>query len=567
MSPNYLLSAHPLVERLGWALVHFLWQGLMIVGSYLLARTRASSPRGRYALACAALAGMVAAPICTFVLMAPAPVPATALVNVDIAAHSVLVPPAKTAPFSSLPIRSAPQYAIDPMTFLVAIWLGGVSALAIRLIGGSLFAVRLRSARCAPPPAEWQRALGALLPRVRISLPVRLAISGFVKSPAVIGYLKPVILLPASGLSGIAPEYIEALLAHELAHIRRRDYLVNVLQRIAEMLLFYHPAVWWLSNQIAAEREACCDDEAVAITGDPLPYVCALASLESARPEHFPVALAANGGPLKERVARLLGHTPPAAHAFPGSGLVTAGVLLGLGVCTLLAQTADNRPAFEVASLKTDNSRTGVDRIKRSPGSLIVENVPLKRMIGMAYGVPDGRDYLFKGPDWMDETNFDIYAKFPAPTTDADLLLMMQRLLHERFRLKLHRETHLFSVYALVAERPGPNLHPTPTPGPHKFSARNGHAIGVSVTMAQFADRLSRNDFGIGRRVVDATGLAGQYDLTLDWQPNADQPGADDDSPSIVTALARQLGLRLDPRKVSLDVLVVDAASKTPVEN
>lgn len=285
------------------------------------------------------------------------------------------------------------------MTWLVVIWLICSFVLSIRLIGGCIVAARMRSLRVSAPPAEWQDALGSLITRTRLSFPVRLLVSGFVQTPAVVGWLKPAILVPAAAITGLAPEDIEALLAHELAHIRRHDYLVNVLQRAAETLLFYHPAVWWLSRQIDDEREACCDDIAVALTGDTLAYVSALASLESHRPEHLPPLLAANGGSLKRRISRLVSHSPTPAWTLSGAGLLTGGLLMGLAVCGLMAQSVDTRPAFEVASLKPDKSGTGVDRIKRSPESWIIENVSLKRLIGMAYGVAEGVDYQFKGPD------------------------------------------------------------------------------------------------------------------------------------------------------------------------
>jgi len=106
---------------------------------------------------------------------------------------------------------------------------------------------------------------------------VRLLISALVQVPTVIGWLRPVVLVPVGALSGLPAEYLEALLLHELAHVRRHDYLVNILQSVAEALLFYHPAVWWVSGHIRAERELCCDDVAVAVSGDALTYARALA--------------------------------------------------------------------------------------------------------------------------------------------------------------------------------------------------------------------------------------------------------------------------------------------------
>jgi uncharacterized protein (TIGR03435 family) len=495
---------------------------------------------------------MVTAPVVTFISTEPADlVPA-------ISAGTAAGMPEDAAPFASLPTGAPSARFTGVMTWLVVGWIAGVSLFSIRLIGGCVVAARMRFVCVLPPPSEWQRAFDSLRVRLRIPIGVKLLISELVSVPTVIGWLKPVVLLPAAALTGIAPEHIEVLLTHELAHIRRHDYLVNLLQRFAETLLFYHPAVWWLSHQMSAEREACCDDIAVSLTGDSLAYVCALASLESRRPEHL--AVAANGGSLKDRVSRLLGQSSASTGGLPGIGLLA----MGLTVCGLVAQVVDTRPAFEVASLKADKSTTGVDRIQRSGGSLIIVNVSLKRLIGMAYGVEEGRDYLFKGPDWIDAENFDISAKFPPETSEAKMLEMLQRLLDERFRLKLHKEPREFAVYALVADPRGAKVLPSKTPGPfYRFSARGGHAVGSSVTMAQFADRLSREDFQIGRRVVDFTGLPGTYDLTLDWE-NSD---AASDRPTIFSALREQLGLRLEPRKVSLDVLVVDSVLRAPVAN
>ena len=130
--------------------------------------------------------------------------------------------------------------------------------------------------------------------------------SAVAQTPAVIGWIRPVVLLPASALSGLEPGQIEALLAHELAHIRRHDYLVNLLQTAVETLLFYHPAVWWVGRQMRAERENCCDDLAVAVCGDALVYARALTELEQIRIAAPRLAMAANDGSLLNRVRRLL---------------------------------------------------------------------------------------------------------------------------------------------------------------------------------------------------------------------------------------------------------------------
>ncbi len=186
---------------------------------------------------------------------------------------------------------------------------------------------------------------------MRIARPVRLLVSSRVESPCIVGWLRPVVLAPLGALTGLAPEYVEALLAHELAHIQRHDYLVNVLQGIVESLLFYHPAVWWLSSQIRTEREHCCDDLAVAASGDVLTYARALAELESARPAHFKTALAANDGSLVRRIRRLV---DPGAQAPSGWGAAwVLSVLMLLAVGTAIMHGAPEPAQPPTVDLKT----------------------------------------------------------------------------------------------------------------------------------------------------------------------------------------------------------------------
>ena len=166
--------------------------------------------------------------------------------------------------------------------------------------------------------------------------------------PAVIGWLRPVILLPASCLIGLTPGQLESILAHELAHIRRHDYLINLLQNVVETLLFYHPAVWWVSRRIRAEREHCCDDLAVKTCGDAAAYARALATLEELRPAPAPFALAAAGAPLLERIRRLAGQPERSAvrPAWPVAGII-ALLLLALLAAALRNNPASAQPATE----------------------------------------------------------------------------------------------------------------------------------------------------------------------------------------------------------------------------
>ena len=196
---------------------------------------------------------------------------------------------------------------LPPLEWIVAFWLGGVGVLSLRLIGGGLVTARLRSRATRFAPPEVQRRLLQLMAELGVRRPLGLYLSRVVDSPLVIGWLKPVILLPASALAGLTLEQIEALLAHELAHIRRHDALVNAVQTVLEVLMFYHPATWWISRTIRREREHCCDDRAAALCGRG-DYARALTRLEELRQPTPLYALAASDGSLLERIRRLLGN-------------------------------------------------------------------------------------------------------------------------------------------------------------------------------------------------------------------------------------------------------------------
>ncbi|HVV45653.1 MAG TPA: TIGR03435 family protein, partial [Bryobacteraceae bacterium] len=290
-------------------------------------------------------------------------------------------------------------------------------------------------------------------------------------------------------------------------------------------------------------------------------YAQTLATLERERTAPLAFAVAANGGILRRRIARILGQRPARHRDVSGSGLIAAVILTGLAAAALWAQAG---PRFDAATVKPNHSGTGVDHIRIGGGSVTIQNVSLKRLIGMAHGVQEGRSYLFSGPDWLDSENFDVLAKYPADTPETQVLQMLQRELEERFSLRLHRETKEFSAYALVLTKDGPKFHATVRPGgAYRFSLQNGHAAGSAITMGMLGDRLSRPDFGLDRPVVDQTGLTGAYDITLDWKPG--EPGTP--SASLFTAIQQQLGLRLEARKIPLEVLVVDHAEKIPKGN
>ncbi len=206
---------------------------------------------------------------------------------------------------------------------------------------------RLRRIGVCAAPDCWQQKLRQLADRIQLSRPVVLLESCLTEVPAVVGFLRPVILAPVGLLAGLPPEQLEYILIHELAHIRRYDYLVNLLQSLAEDLLFYHPAVWWVSELVRAERENCCDDVVVAARGDARGLAAALAALEHYRWNAREAALAANGGHLMNRIRRLLeGRETPRATAAP---VFFAGLLLAsaaLSMSTVQSQPVETPNAL-----------------------------------------------------------------------------------------------------------------------------------------------------------------------------------------------------------------------------
>lgn len=315
MSP----STNQWVHVAGWALVHFVWQGALVAlaTAAALRLLRHASANSRYLASCMALCAMLLAPVITARLTSP---PTQEFIAEPLAFPSTFSDGNRALFFNR---ETPPQPAASSMDearrvvtgflpFVIAAWLAGVVLLLMRLAGGWWRVRRLHLAALALAASSWQAAGNRMAARLGLGRAVHIADSLLIDSPTVVGWLRPVILLPIAALANLTPGQVEAILAHELAHIRRHDYLVNLLQTLSETLLFYHPGVWWVSARIRSEREHCCDAVAVEACGDAVGYAAALTELESARTGRpFPagqaaLALAATGGSLLERVRRVL---------------------------------------------------------------------------------------------------------------------------------------------------------------------------------------------------------------------------------------------------------------------
>jgi|GEM_PF-2806145 len=349
--------AGPYFEPLGWALVHFLWQGAIVallLGAILPCLAQAASSK-RYLAGCIGLAIMAICPMATFYLglrgaisSSNLPDPPTSAsiqtgsnpshasgpdlsllpFEVDLTTEGTLRPTGAVLEAEPTPVLAAPNGSKQILGWLLLAWAAGVSVLALRLLGSWIWIQRMRSVGTSPISSQWTQSLEALARRLQVSRSTWILQSTQVVVPTLIGWFRPVILLPVGFLTGMPPRQIEAILAHEFAHILRHDYLVNLLQALVETVLFYHPAVWWVSRFIREERENCCDDIAAQVCAKPSEYAHALAALEELRGRQAALTLAANHGSLLLRIKRLAGLPLPLPHFSSGMAFVCLALLL-----------------------------------------------------------------------------------------------------------------------------------------------------------------------------------------------------------------------------------------------
>jgi uncharacterized protein (TIGR03435 family) len=594
----------------GWVLVHFVWQGAVValVAALILRLCRSRAAAVRYVSACGAMGVMLLGVIATAALVeapdadvnaAPASVRATAASRSD-----VFLPIEMNEASSPTAVSNARRVEML-LPWIVSAWLFGVIVLLARAGAGWWRVRRVHQLALTSISSTWQYAGNRIAARLGISRVIRIVELPHVDVPLVVGCLRPIVVLPIAAMTQLNVSQVEAILAHEIAHVRRHDYLVNLMQTLAETLLFYHPAVWWLSARIRDEREHCCDDVAVAVCGDPVGYAAALTELEALRTRELTLAPAATDGSLLNRVRRIL---RVEASDTSQASLETIGLLViaGLAVAlTAFAQTQPSpadRPKFEVASVRPNTSGDNKVNIGIQPGGRVTAvNVPLVMIIRNAYQLQDNQ--LVGAPDWVLTERYDITAKaereFPPPLpggAPSPAQLMFQSLLEERFKLAVHRETRELPIYTLVLARKDGKLGSqltrstldceavaaarragAPTaplkPGDRPICSMRmgfGQLVGTGFPLSNLARSLSQV---VQRSVVDRTELTGHFDFDIKWTPDqlpsrpgmpADQPfrmngvEIDPNGPSIFTALQEQLGLKLEATRGPVEVLVID---------
>jgi uncharacterized protein (TIGR03435 family) len=432
--------------------------------------------------------------------------------------------------------------------------------------------------------------------------------------PGVFGMIRPVLLWPEGLSERLDDLQIEAIMAHEIEHIRRRDNLASALHALVQALFWFHPAVWWMDSKMNEERERACDETVIEKSAQPEKYaegiltVCAFC-LESP----LPCVAGVSGSDLKERILRIMSNRSGSALTLGRRAVLTAAAVLtlalpiGFGMLRGQAGAAAQSespggtiavPKYEVASIKPTSGDEGKSQLFFTPDGTSIRGVPVQMLLRMAFGVE--ADRVIGAPSWTTSNRYDVEAKVApedAPKLDKlkaeDRRAMLIPLLEERFNLKYHHETRELPTYTLLVAKGGPKLseakaEPASTEndppnvakvpkgammGQGRMMMRPGRIEAQSSTLDMLAHSLSPQ---LGHTVIDKTGLTGKYDYTLQWTPDEATmpmqggPGAgpggpgretntvEAGGPSLFTAIEEQLGLKLESTKGRIDVIVID---------
>lgn len=355
------------VAAFGWTLIHSLWQGtlLLVIAAISFYALRRKSANLRYLAGVGFLVAQVLASTATFTLYNLKSVPVAAVRNTNSAfqfARTTL-----TSPTSELPLSFKMQMWLSThLNELVICWLIGAAFLLLRFAGGWIFTERLRLNAKIVMDREWRARFGVITAKMNITQSVEFRESAKILTPMVIGALSPVVLIPIGLLSGFSTAQVEAILAHELAHVRRNDYLINMLQSFVEVVFFFHPAVWWLSDRVRAEREHCCDDIALAVCGDKMSLAHALVKVaEWQATPSLAMAFASKKPLLLQRVQRVLGLQTKYSRTLGNFPIMLFALTLVIGVSMYaVAQKSEKqKESKKIAKLVTKKQKPRIYKV------------------------------------------------------------------------------------------------------------------------------------------------------------------------------------------------------------
>jgi uncharacterized protein (TIGR03435 family) len=465
---------------------------------------------------------------------------------------------------------------------------------------------------------RWRRVRKAVRAASPLGLPAEVPVvsSRSLLEPGIFGILRPVLVLPDEIAKRLTRPQLDAVIAHEMCHVRRRDNLAAVIHMVVEAVFWFNPVVWWVGARLVEERENACDEEVLRLGGEREVYAEGILNVCKFYTESpVPCVSGISGSDLKNRITRIMTQRLAAQLTFSrkvllgaiAAAAIAAPLVFGVVNAPLLRaqssespQAADGPlPSFEVASIKEDHSGTQNHLFQfPSPSRFHTINIQAKMMIAFAYNIKDFQ--LSGAPPWASSIGYEIDAKIDDALAAKmqkmtrreqgdEMRLMMRSLLADRFKLSMSSEMKELPVYALVVAKGGPKLTPTawaepdphapkpstpPQNGPHLMLGR-GKISAVDQPVSGLADLLAlMPDLG-GRLVVDQTGIKGNYDFEMHFNSEgvapkgpeaASVPPPDDSEPSIFTALEEQMGLKLESTKGPVEVYTIEHIEQ-PSEN
>jgi uncharacterized protein (TIGR03435 family) len=523
-------------------------------------------------------------------------------------------------PFSQRVITLAPRYvpAGDAVqhSYLPLVLITAWAALALFVVSRWVtqwLRIRAIVSRAIMPKAGREiDLLRALERRTGARRPLPVMMTSAAVEPGVFGVFRPVLVWPSAISACLDDLQMEAILAHELAHVRRHDNLTALMHMSVQALFWFHPLVWLVGARLSAERERACDEAVVQLGSDPRIYSESILQACRLQLERtMPCAAGVTGAELCQRIEQIMsGHavrlTMRRKLLLTSVGVLMLAVPVLAGVLQTSGESSPGHPAFEVASIRENTSNAVESSFGPRAGRFRAVNTPLLDLLLWAYDIE--RFQLEAAPDWVSAARFDIDAMVPEGSParpvfnladPSPLKLMLQTLLVERFNLVIERRTKESRVYELVLARSDGQLGPgltrstvdceklaaaarlaappaqPPAADASQCFTRMGAGVfsGGFVRMIDLAWMLSPR---VDHKVIDRTGLPGRYAFTLTFTPSPEQlaelerdvppgivePPVDPNGPSIFAALQEQLGLRLESRRAPVETVVIKSIQR-----
>jgi uncharacterized protein (TIGR03435 family) len=548
--------------------------------SRLCRRSRASIRHVLFALAFAALVVIPGASPVVPTVTVTVPAPATGQRTPDMAsALGSATDAGPSGPAAPSIVRDTAAASVTLAQVVTAIWLAGVALFLMPVVAGLWQVRRLRHS--ALTWTEGRAVVQTLASSLGVQRRIDAVLHDNVTGPMTCGVFRPSILLPVS-----AREWDEAslrrALRHELEHIARWDFLTLCLSRMVCALYWFHPVVWAAWRRLRLEAERACDD-AVVREDDARDYASLLVSMAQREPGdgRRPLLAMAGRNDLAARVAAVLDDDQARGRVGRrrAAALIVTAAIAMLGVAPITVAREVPQAPFADVSVK----RHSPPRMEWRDGRLVATNVTVLELLRYAFSVLD----VDAAPPWVHTGRFDITMNAPHDFVLEQGSKNLQSLLAERFKLVAHRGSREFPIYALVLARPGGSLGPQITRSlvdcrvqrTCSMSTTHGRMTGRGVTMPGLASHLligSRtNSQVIDRPIEDRTGLSGQFDVTLEWAPDAPRQTPpsrpfnsvlESSAPNLLAALEEQLGLKIESQLVPKPVLVIDSIEQ-PTEN